>query len=135
MLLPLDSSPKLSCPVLSCLPSSSSFASIRVIRGHIMMRGQTISFRNRQRARRINMRRLREIVLICLRDLLEVESFEIGIQIIAAEKMAQINEDYLQHRGSTDVITFDYLDRAKDGARRRPVSSQQNAKAIHGDIY
>ena len=63
--------------------------------------------RNQQRVRAINSGLLRQVT----RDLLEklsIPEYEISIQIISAKKMAALNQHYLQHEGSTDVITFDY---------------------------
>ena len=107
-----------------------------------MSRRQSISIRNRQRVRRINLRRLREVVLLCMRESLFVESFELGIQIVDAKEMTKLNEQYLQHRGSTDVITFDYLEPEGPGRQSRsprlcPEVGEEGdvAKPIHGDIF
>ena len=80
-----------------------------------------LSLLNRQRKRKIDLRLLRRIVLECLEALLKVE-FELGIKIVSSAEMARVNEQYLQHAGPTDVITFNHLD-----------AEQQ--KRIHGDIY
>ena len=77
--------------------------------------------RNAQLRRKIDLRLLRRIVLDCLEALLKVE-FELGIKIVSSAEMARVNEQYLQHAGPTDVITFNHLD-----------AEQQ--KRIHGDIY
>jgi probable rRNA maturation factor len=66
--------------------------------------------RNRQRARPINTKILREIVRTLLVEELSRENFEIGIAIIGEPAMTRMNEGYLRHKGSTDVITFDYTD-------------------------
>jgi len=80
-----------------------------------------LSLFNRQRKRKIDLRLLRRIVLDCLEALLKVE-FELGIKIVSSAEMARVNEQYLQHAGPTDVITFDYL-------------NAEEQKRIHGDIY
>jgi probable rRNA maturation factor len=41
------------------------------------------------------------------------DHFELGIHLVAAAEMARLNERFLQHAGSTDVITFDYADNAR----------------------
>src|SRR5947208_1726158 len=74
------------------------------------------------RMKSIALRSLRRIVLACLREFLKIDSFEIGIQIVSASRMIRLNEQYLQHAGSTDVITFDYR---ADCSRQR----------IFGEIY
>lgn len=66
--------------------------------------------RNRQRARPLNAKFLRDIVRTLLIDELSQNDFEIGISIIGEETMTRMNEAYLRHKGSTDVITFDYAD-------------------------
>jgi probable rRNA maturation factor len=79
--------------------------------------------RSRQRARRINITLFRQIILVCLRELLSVETFELGVQFVNAREMTRLNEGYLQHAGSTDVITFDYLE------------TPRGSTAVFGDIY
>lgn len=66
--------------------------------------------RNRQRTRPLNTKFLREIVRALVVDELSRDQFEIGISIIGEEAMTRMNEGYLRHKGSTDVITFDYTD-------------------------
>jgi probable rRNA maturation factor len=67
-----------------------------------------LALRNHQRLRRVNLRLLRQITDTLLADLLGVESCELDIHIVSATRMARINHQFLQHEGSTDVITFDY---------------------------
>jgi probable rRNA maturation factor len=43
-----------------------------------------------------------------LRDLLRIETFELGLYLVGAEEMTWLNETFLRHAGTTDVITFDY---------------------------
>lgn len=64
--------------------------------------------RNRQRARPVDLRLLRRITRALLRDHLETEGCSLGIHLISAAEMARLNRQFLQHEGSTDVITFDY---------------------------
>lgn len=66
--------------------------------------------RNRQRARPIDTKFLRNIVRMLLVEELSCVEFDIGISIIGEEGMTRMNEGYLRHKGSTDVITFDYSD-------------------------
>jgi len=37
--------------------------------------------------------------------------FDLGIYLVAAAEMTRLNEGFLKHQGSTDVITFDYSDK------------------------
>jgi probable rRNA maturation factor len=69
--------------------------------------------RNRQRALPVNTRLLQSIVQMLLVDELSHDEFEIGISIIGEKAMTRMNEGYLWHKGSTDVITFDYKDRSR----------------------
>jgi probable rRNA maturation factor len=66
--------------------------------------------RNRQRARPLNTNFLRNVLRVLLIDELSQDDFEIGVSIIGEEAMTRMNEGYLRHKGSTDVITFDYAD-------------------------
>jgi probable rRNA maturation factor len=69
---------------------------------------RTLSVRNRQRVRRVNTPLLRRITLHVLEEQLRVSDFEIAIHLVAAPEMARVNAAFLQHEGSTDVITFDH---------------------------
>jgi probable rRNA maturation factor len=73
----------------------------------------TLVVRNRQRARPLNTKFIREIVRTLLVEELSCDKFEIGISIISEQAMTRMNEGYLRHKGSTDVITFDYLDESR----------------------
>ncbi len=69
--------------------------------------------RNRQRDRAVSLPRLREFTLALLEDELGLPEFELGILLVGAKTMAQVNQDFLGHEGSTDVITFDHRDNAQ----------------------
>jgi probable rRNA maturation factor len=69
-----------------------------------------IVLRNQQRIRGIQPAFLRKIVVAVLNKMPGVLEFEIGIHLVSRSRMKQMNETYLQHKGSTDVITFDYGD-------------------------
>jgi probable rRNA maturation factor len=85
-----------------------------------------IAIVNRQGARKINARMLKEIMEALLADL-KIEEAELGINLVAAREMTLINETFLRHEGSTDVITFDYSN-AECGVR----SAELN---LHGEIF
>jgi probable rRNA maturation factor len=81
---------------------------------------------NRQRLRKINSRLLKEITEALLANL-NIAEAELGINLVAAREMTVINETFLRHEGSTDVITFDYSN-AECGVR--------NAESkLHGEIF
>jgi len=95
----------------------------------------TIVVANRQRARKINPRRLKEIAEMLLADL-GIEAAELGITLVAAREMTLINETFLQHEGSTDVVTFDYTQEAGAGSPRPAGGAPRAARsALHGEIF
>jgi len=67
---------------------------------------------NRQRTKKINTRLLKQIVNELLAEL-KISKVKLGINFVAAREMTLINETFLQHAGSTDVITFDYADKTE----------------------
>ena len=81
---------------------------------------------NRQRVKTINVRWLRQITQAALAEL-NVETAELGITLLSARAMAQLNWRYLQHEGATDVITFDHSI-AEVGARKAD-------RRLHGELF
>ena len=69
-----------------------------------------LQLRNRQREHHINTELLARIIRTLLEEELGLKSYELAVHLVSAAKMAGINEQFLQHSGSTDVITFDYRD-------------------------
>jgi probable rRNA maturation factor len=67
----------------------------------------SVTIANRQRVRKINLRLLKKIANVLLAEL-EIQKAEIGICLAAAPEMTRLNETFLKHKGSTDVIAFDY---------------------------
>jgi probable rRNA maturation factor len=67
----------------------------------------SVTIANRQRVQKINRRLLKKITAALLAEL-EIQKAEIGICLVAAPEMTRLNETFLKHKGSTDVITFDY---------------------------
>jgi len=68
----------------------------------------SVTVRNRHKGRRIDTRFLREIALALTGRLIGSRSFELGIYVVGAAEMTRLNETFLHHYGSTDVLTFDY---------------------------
>jgi rRNA maturation RNase YbeY len=58
---------------------------------------------------------------------LGISEAELGINLVGAKEMARVNRQFLQHEGSTDVITFDH--------RQSAVGNRQSAMRIHGELY
>ena len=83
---------------------------------------QTLAFKNRQCVRRIDTPLLRRISRWLLAESLGVTHYELCVHLVGAAEMARVNETFLQHEGSTDVITFDHSESA------RP-------HALHGELF
>lgn len=83
-----------------------------------------LQLRNRQRERALNTKFLREICRALLEEELALEHYQVGIQFISAGRMAEINQEYLGHEGSTDVITFDYRDGYEAGAEQLDLAGE-----------
>ena len=88
-----------------------------------------LALRNRQRLRRVDLRFLRRIVQALLRDTWPDGPFDLAIHIVAAPEITRLNEAFLHHQGSTDVITFDYAEQAM---RRAPLRG--SPALLHGEI-
>ena len=86
-----------------------------------------VSIANRQRTRAIDLRMLRRIVHTLLSELLQTGHAELGICLVASPEMTRVNEIFLRHVGSTDVITFDY---SSHGSR-----FTDHASGLHGEIF
>ena len=86
----------------------------------------TLAILNRQRSKRINARHLRAILQTLLEDL-GIASAELGINLVGVREMTLLNETFLRHSGSTDVITFDH----------GPGTGARNGKApgLHGELF
>jgi rRNA maturation RNase YbeY len=86
-----------------------------------------VSIANCQRTRAVDLRLLRCIVHSLLSELSQISRAELGICLIAAPEMTRLNETFLRHAGSTDVITFDY---SSPDARSTVPDSY-----LHGEIF
>ena len=99
-----------------------------------------IAIANRQRAQKINLRLLKKITQALLAEL-ELEKAEIGICLVAAPEMTRLNETFLKHQGSTDVIAFDYGDNINPGGQRFVAAqifralTKQCPPGIYGEIF
>ena len=91
---------------------------------------RTLTLCNRQRLRRVNLRLLRRIVQALLREAGHNGSFDLAIYLVSAPEITLLNEKFLQHKGLTDVITFDYAEQA--GPASRLASSEARAR-LSGD--
>ena len=76
---------------------------------------------NRQRVRKLDLRLLRRVLLRALEDS-GAQGFNLSVYVVAAPEMTRLNETFLRHGGSTDVITFDYSEPARPGL-------------LHGEVF
>jgi rRNA maturation RNase YbeY len=72
---------------------------------------------------------VREIARVLLEEELKLRSYELGVHFISRRKMAEVNWDFLQHEGSTDVISFDY----REGYSEK--SAGVEGLELAGEIY
>src|SRR5665213_1816550 len=75
---------------------------------------------NRQKTRPIDLQLFKQIARATLTEFLDREDYELGVHLVNAREMAALNEKYLRHEGSTDVITFDY---------------HENNQSLQGEIF
>ncbi len=100
-----------------------------------------LSFRNRQRTRALKVLLLRRLVRYLLERELGVGQYELGFHFVEPEEMARVNQRFLQHEGSTDVITFDHGPGATDSAPAGSDKPSQRAgletgaAKLHGEIF
>ena len=83
----------------------------------------TLQLRSRQRDRRLNLPFLRRVFRHLLTEQLRAPAAELCFHFVTADEMARVNWQFLQHEGSTDVITFDYGERSAVSRRQSAVIS------------
>lgn len=99
--------------------------------------GLTITIADRQRTRKVNLRLLKKIVEALLAEL-KIQDAELGINLVATGEMTRLNERYLRHAGSTDVITFDYTDDGRAGCPQpaaKPGAIGTSRPTLRGEIF
>jgi rRNA maturation RNase YbeY len=77
-------------------------------------------FRNRQHTRALNISLLRRVTSHLLEKQFGLSNYELGLHFVDAPEMARVNDQFLQHTGSTDVITFDH---------------GSSAQRLHGEVF
>jgi rRNA maturation RNase YbeY len=70
----------------------------------------------------VDLRLLRRIAQALLQDTRPNGGFDLGVCLVAAPEMTRLNETFLRHQGSTDVITFDYAEPTE-------------TSGLHGEIF
>jgi probable rRNA maturation factor len=89
---------------------------------------KTIAIRNRQRLCRLDVRLLRQIARVLLKEYFSLSEYELGVHVVEAPEMIQINEHFLRHAGSTDVITFDY-------SEEQLIGEGQGTDVLAGELF
>lgn len=117
---------------MSSAPSSLKRAEARAPR-------VALALRNRQRDRRLNLPFLRRVLRHVLAEEFPGGGHELGFHFISAGEMARVNWQFLQHEGSTDVITFDYVAaevRRRNSSATDPVRLLTSAATLlHGEAF
>jgi probable rRNA maturation factor len=67
-----------------------------------------VRFLVRQRALALERTLWRRVARCLLEELLDRQDYELGVHFIGATEMARLNETFLGHEGSTDVLTFNH---------------------------
>jgi probable rRNA maturation factor len=88
----------------------------------------SLAIANRQRTVSLNTRLLRNLTTTLLTKSLKLDDFDLAVLIVRAPEMARINETFLQHEGSTDVITFDYADNPS-------LITYHSSLSLHGELF
>jgi probable rRNA maturation factor len=76
--------------------------------------------RNRQRSLKINVRLLETIAAAVIARTCPAD-YRVGILLVGDKEMARLNEAFLQHAGSTDVLAFGY--------------TADHARSLHGEVF
>jgi len=75
----------------------------------------TLLVRNHQRTCLIKPPLLHQIARDLLQRVLPHQQYDLSIHLMPRKRMVYLNETFLQHRGTTDVITFDYSEAPEPG--------------------
>src|SRR5688500_9245897 len=73
-----------------------------------------LCLRNRQKTVSFPTPELRRILLKLIKDVIKVSEYEVAVHLVEDDEMTSLNEGYLGHEGTTDVITFDHLEMTFD---------------------
>jgi probable rRNA maturation factor len=86
----------------------------------------TVVILNRQRRQKINAPLLKKVTVALLTKL-EIMDAEFGMTLLAAPEMTRVNETFLNHVGSTDVITFDHCELKTQNSKLKTI--------LHGELF
>jgi rRNA maturation RNase YbeY len=82
---------------------------------------QSLLIKSRPGGKKVEVRQLRKAACMLLEELLGIAHFDLAIYLVRPVEMTRINQKFLGHEGSTDVITFDYADAP--------------GSVVHGEIF
>jgi probable rRNA maturation factor len=85
--------------------------------------------RNRQRARAVRVPELRRLLTSLLRDHLRLPSWELAVHLVDDAEMTRLNEHFLRHAGTTDVISFNHATASVPGPETEP------RPALYGELF
>jgi probable rRNA maturation factor len=92
----------------------------------------------------VDLRLLRRIAQALLKETWPDGGLDLGIYVVAQPEITRLNETFLHHKGSTDVITFDYAEGARRVSRLsrlgvsipRKLDRQDACPApLHGEVF
>src|SRR5580765_4432904 len=72
-----------------------------------------LQFRNLQRNRTISVPWLGCLTATLLGELLRLSEYQLAVQLVSVKHISRLNEEFLNHIGPTDVITFDYSEKKR----------------------
>jgi probable rRNA maturation factor len=89
------------------------------------------------------MRLLGRVIEDLLKELSIDKNSDLGVYIVSAPEMTHLNQTFLRHKGSTDVLAFDYAEATAPAIRspgRKPKAcsreANRNCPALrHGEIF
>ena len=85
--------------------------------------------RNRQRARPVRAPLLRRLLTALLKEQLRLDSWELGVHLVGDAEMTRLNEHFLRHAGTTDVISFNHA------AASVPAPEREPRPALYGELF
>ena len=94
----------------------------------------SLSLHNRQCARRLDLPLARRVITTLLHSLMGLNHFDLGLSLVGAAEMARLNERFLHQAGSTDVLSFDYLEKPTPRGRPRTAGAADSSPVLHGEI-
>ena len=96
---------------------------------------KVLRFFSRRRAVSLDKRFLRRLVRSLLEDCLDHQDYQLGVHFIGATEMARLNETFLGHEGSTDVLTFNHQEDTGSGQLYGEIFISADDALIHAHRF